>query len=102
MKTYHGYRDQTGSAHVDVDGRPLRLRLDLDSHSPTGFEWDYSGSGPAQLSLAILADAFRNDHLAKRLHQPFKWKVISRLDHDHEWTMSCEAVRKAAVELLAR
>ena len=30
--------------------QPLNPRLDLWSHSPTGFEWGYPGSGPAQLS----------------------------------------------------
>ncbi|MBV8269982.1 MAG: hypothetical protein JO252_26975 [Planctomycetaceae bacterium] len=41
------------------DGRqsPLPLRTDLRKHSPTGFEWGYEDSGPAQLALAILADA---------------------------------------------
>jgi len=34
--------------------RALRLRSDLFNHSPTGFEWGYGGSGPAQLALAIL------------------------------------------------
>jgi len=31
------------------------MRLEIRKHSD-GFEWNYSGSGPAQLALAILAD----------------------------------------------
>jgi hypothetical protein len=60
-----------------AEAAPLPLRLDLWDHSPTGFEWGYGGSGPAQLSLAILADALGDDEKAVKLHQPFKWEVIS-------------------------
>ena len=35
-----------------VDGRPLLHRA---HHSPTGYEWGYDGSGPADLALSILA-----------------------------------------------
>lgn len=33
---------------------PLPGRNELVNHSPTGFEWGYGGSGPAQLAFAIL------------------------------------------------
>jgi Family of unknown function (DUF6166) len=58
--------------------RPLPLRLDLWNHSPTGFEFGYGGSGPAQLALAILADCCGDD-LAVAYHQAFKWAVIARI-----------------------
>jgi len=61
-----------------ASSRPLPLRLDLWNHSPTGFEFGYGGSGPAQLALAILADCC-GDELAVTYHQPFKWAVIARL-----------------------
>jgi hypothetical protein len=64
-----------------VNGRPLSLRLDLWNHSPTGFEFGYGGSGPAQLALAILADCC-GDELAVTFHQPFKWAVIARFPAD--------------------
>ena len=51
MKRYAGRR-QGYVVNVTVDGRRLNPRLDLWNHSPTGFEWGYSGSGPAQLALA--------------------------------------------------
>ena len=92
MKTYHGWRDDDGVAQVIIlhNGvKALPLRLDLDNHSPTGFEWGYGGSGPAQLALALLADALEDDKLAIILHQRFKWKHIAtipqeldRLAHD--------------------
>jgi hypothetical protein len=47
---------KTSVERVDDEGnkRPLDLRLDLVSKSPTGFAWGYSGSEPAQLALAFL------------------------------------------------
>jgi hypothetical protein len=57
---------------------PLDMRLDLWNHSPTGGEWGYGGSGPAQLALAILADATGDDELALDHHQAFKWEVVAR------------------------
>jgi hypothetical protein len=61
-----------------VSGKPLPLRLDLWNHSPTGFEFGYGGSGPAQLALAVLADCC-GDETAVAYHQAFKWAVIARL-----------------------
>jgi hypothetical protein len=63
-------------------GTPLDPRLDLWSHSPSGFEWNYPGSGPAQTALAILADATRDDRLAVLLHQDFKREFVARFDHE--------------------
>ena len=62
-----------------ASSRPLPLRLDLWNHSPTGFEFGYGGSGPAQLALAILADCC-GDELAVQYHQAFKWAVIARIN----------------------
>jgi hypothetical protein len=61
-----------------VDGKPLPLRLDLWNHSPTGFEYGYGGSGPAQLALALLADCCGDD-IAVQFHQAFKWAVVARI-----------------------
>lgn len=92
MKTYTGERMRDGSAQVTwSEGRlrargwsagyerPLPPRLDLWNHSPTGFEWGYGGSGPAQLALALLANALGDDDRAVRLHQAFKWARIATL-----------------------
>lgn len=83
MNTYEGKRAADGFADqksVKVNGRRLRLRLDLWNHSPTGFEWGYGGSGPAQLALAILAHELNDDERAVVLHERFKRDVICRLD----------------------
>jgi len=101
MKTYRGYRAGGGCA-VEVHCEPspaqgrrpraacgaddvdagmtyfLPSRLDLVHHSPTGFEWGYNGSGPAQLALALLADALGED-LALKCYQDFKSAVIAIL-----------------------
>jgi hypothetical protein len=89
-KTYRGWRTADGT-HVKIvlpDGEmhPLPLRLDLANHSPTGFEWGYAGSGPAQLALALLADATGCDATALALHQVFKFKVITPLKQLWEMT----------------
>jgi len=86
MITYHGFRDIHGTASVFLmdDGKRKKLpsRLDLENHSPTGFEWGYGGSGPAQLALALLAHATGDDRLAVRNHQDFKWDVIGRIGRE--------------------
>lgn len=76
---------------VTVDGGKLDPRLDLANHSPTGFEWGYGGSGPAQLALAILADAIGDDDLARSLYQEYKREVISALPYG-SWTITVEQV----------
>ena len=47
------------------------------NHSPDGFNWGYIGSGPAQLALAILYDVTKNREASVRLHQKFKFDIIS-------------------------
>lgn len=106
--TYHGFRHRDGTAEVRIETtvpnhptktRKLPLRLDIDNHSPTGFEWGYGGSGPAQLALAMLADALGNDLRALRIHQDFKFRVIAGLDQDREWFISADMVRQVAEEI---
>ena len=94
MKTYTGHHSEDGSGIVEVDGTPLPWRLDLSNHSPTGLEWGYLGSGPAQLALAILADATGNDQLALRWHQKFKLDKIAGLDRDTPWIITADEVRR--------
>ena len=79
---------------MTVNGRPLDPRLDLWNHSPTGFEWGYPGSGPAQLALALLADHLGDHSEAVNLHQDFKRAVIATLPY-RGWTLSSEQIREA-------
>ena len=85
MKVYKGFRGENGAQVViKQDGieMHLRERWDLRNHSPDGFEWGYGGSGPAQLALAICADATRDDAVAQQVYQDFKFRVVSSLDHE--------------------
>lgn len=50
-------------------------------HSPTGFEWGYGGSGPADLARSILIDA-AGGILAEGLYQEFKREFVASLPYD--------------------
>lgn len=96
MITFIGTRGPEGAeVHVEgrgrFDGRSLRPRLDLANHSPTGFEWGYGGSGPAQLALAILAEVLGDD-LALHHYQDFKWSVVAFLPYEG-WRLTSDEVR---------
>jgi hypothetical protein len=67
---------------------PLSPRLDLRNHSPTGLSWGYPGSGPAQLALALLADATGKDEVALRFYQKYKAEVVAKLPKDWELPIS--------------
>ena len=56
--------------------------LELARHSPTGLEWGYSGSGPAQLALALLLDYTDDEALALAHYTAFKDDVVSDLSCD--------------------
>jgi hypothetical protein len=80
------------------EGKRLNLEASLRvvNHSPTGFCWGYGGSGTAQLALAILLDHFNGDtERALGLYQDFKFKVISRLPMDEDFTLTDEQVESA-------
>lgn len=52
------------------------------NHSPDGFSWGYSGSGPAQLALAILLDYTEDVQQALQHYQEFKSHVIAALPQE--------------------
>lgn len=91
--TYTGRREGH-VALVTVNGRPLDPRPDLRNHSPTGFEWGYGGSGPAQLALALLADHLADDERAMSLYQRFKFAVVAGLPH-HGWSLTSREIDQA-------
>lgn len=82
-RLYKGVRTN-GSVVVTVNGDPLKH---IVYHSPSGFEWGYAGSGPADLALSILADYFNEARLdwdgrAWQLHQDFKDDFIATIEDD--------------------
>lgn len=94
MVRYEGRRTPEDGAQVtrcdEETGEcfPLPARLDLRDHSLTGFAWGYGGSGPAQLALALLADALGDDERATRLYQAFKWEVVASLPTAGGWALT--------------
>ena len=98
MKRYEGRREGY-AADVTVNGLPLNPRLDLWNHSPTGFEWGYGGSGPAQLALAILADHLGDDDVAVSLHQDFKRAIVAQLPY-RGWTLTSRQIQEAIETLI--
>ena len=93
---------------VDADGvRPLTHHL---RHSPTGFEWGYLGSGPAELARCILldhyqpappADPWQADGLPIS-YQAFKRDVIARLPRHGTWSLTSSAISRWAQTQAAR
>ena len=76
-------RDPAGDAQVTVDDTPLNWAASLDvySHSPSGPEWGYAGSGPAQCALAVLM-LFTDTDTALRHYQLFKRDWLEAMPHD--------------------
>jgi hypothetical protein len=102
---WHGYRkvDWENTIIMSADGElwaNVPLYLDEVNHSPTGFEWGYSGSGPAQLSYAILRTYFEiacgyTERFAKmkaeRLYFTFKEDFVSKWSAN-EWAIDSEDI----------
>ena len=85
---FRGFRDAYGAV-VLVDGDPIQWErsLALRSHSPTGIEWGYLGSGPAQLALSILLYV-TDEAPALEHYQTFKDRVVSQLPRHRGWRFS--------------
>jgi len=90
MKIYTGCRDADGCRiWVEEPGKRKRQlnperSLKVRNHSPTGFEWGYCGSGPAQAALAILLDCIGD--VAADTYQSFKNHVVARMPSTWELT----------------
>lgn len=80
-----------------VDGNPVEHVV---RHSPTGMEWGYGGSGPADAARSILLAIYPQE-FADRHYQDFKWKHVANwprggfeLDIDiEEWEKSLEGAK---------
>lgn len=97
---FDGSRDPvSNTTQVTLDGHPLDPQLHLRNHSPTGFEWGYHGSGPAQLALAMLVPVIGRER-ALILYQAFKAEVIALLPSPG-WALTVEDV-KAQLERVER
>lgn len=96
-RVYYGERGADGACRVYyIDDKRERtvlpLRLDLENKSPTGFGWGYAGSGPAQLALALLANATGDDARAIASYQAFKFRFVVGLRQFEPWAVSRDTV----------
>jgi Family of unknown function (DUF6166) len=103
MKKYVGTRLSDGAQVAVVDltthcAQSLDAGFRFVNHSPTGFEWGYGGSGPAQLSFAILLDYFGNPDEARKFYQFFKWHVIANLS-GNSWELDEKEIERAIAEI---
>ena len=99
--TFAGER-MAGNTRVTVTqgGQPSRelpLHLAIRAHSPTGFEWGYAGSGPAQLALALCVEVVGRDR-AERSYQRVKDRLVATI-HDDAWMMSGARVLQVVDEV---
>lgn len=85
---------------VDARGtRSLPMRFDLARHSPDGFNWGYAGSGPAQLAIALCADALQDDARALRIYQSFKFRIVAAWPQGKPWNSTAAEVLRLVDEL---
>jgi hypothetical protein len=97
IKIYRGKRlkpeEGTGSdVEVTVNGKPLKHRV---YHSPTGFNFGYGGSGPADLARSILWDLIGMEPYPG-LYQEFKFAFV--MGWGDEWKITSGEIRKWMLE----
>ena len=82
---YDAYAD----VYVGDERVSLYESLNVRRHSPTGCSWGYSGSGPAQLALAILLKVTSRAE-AEANYIRFKSDVIARLCKDEPFSFTLD------------
>jgi len=100
---YRGRRTDAGTV-VEAESpagiwHELDPRLDLRNHSPTGFEWGYGGSGPAQLALALAASRLP-ETAGRAIYQHLKRTLVTGLD-PNRWQLTGDALDQLLVKLLS-
>lgn len=91
--------DQQVFVISDGQVRPLPPRNDLRNHSPDGFSWGYSGSGPAQLSLAMLMQVLRDWSRVQPIYQTFKERFVAHIPQHANWTADGANVYALALQI---
>lgn len=75
---------------VELDNESYHTKLSLEKsleiakHSPDGFQWGYSGSGPAQLAAAILYEITDDVELSRSYYELFKHDHVSQWEDTFE------------------
>jgi hypothetical protein len=80
--------------------RRLKHRRNYHAHSPTGFEWGYAGSGPAELARALVSEVTGDPEPSPRFYQTFKSRVVMGLGHQ-QWMLD-EAAIRVQLEMILR
>jgi hypothetical protein len=96
VEIYQGRRTSDGTCEILSDGKRLHLwrSLAVWNHSPTGFEWGYAGSGPAQSALAILLDFTEGKrNFCERFHQVFKECYLIRVKKPG-WILKSQTIQR--------
>lgn len=99
---YRGHRSPFAVVELqrpDGTWSPLPSRRDLHDHSPTGFEWGYGGSGPAQLALALAASRLL-DWEALAIYQDLKRALVANFE-GNEWQLEGAQLDELLGELRA-
>ena len=83
--------DNFTSHPVWLNGDELDLgeSLKVSRHSPSGFNWGYSGSGPSQLALAICIKLF-GEVRARNVYTDFKNEFISSIPFEKEFDIELD------------
>lgn len=90
---YHGLRVRRGAVVTKNGGLiPIGRSLLIRNHSPTGFAWGYTGSGPHQLALAILLEEF-GPELAELWYDEFTREVVAGWQEAH-WQINTAELRR--------
>lgn len=98
--TVYGGDAESRAVYRDSSELSPEVSLRLRNHSPSGFNWGYGGSGPAQLSIAILLDYYGNDAPELRYYQDFKFRVIASLPGDESWTLTGAEIEYAISQII--
>ena len=82
--------------NIQLVRSPESTAIGLDQHivrhSPTGIEWGYGGSGPADLALSILTQ-YAGQEFADRHYQQFKFDVIASIPREGD-TITAEKIEQ--------
>lgn len=74
---------------------------EIVNHSPDGFEFGYSGSGPSQLALALCVDALADTARALNVYQRVRDMKIANVEGD-EGTFTADEIESAAARVEAQ